>query len=103
MGRKRGESKPSGPDAGEFQDLEPPSGLRGITFEDGQNRYMMLRFAIEASEPPPSMTVAEREVLQLVLQGLSNAAIAKKRGTSSRTVANQIVSLFRKFGASSRL
>lgn len=48
------------------------------------------------------LTEAESEVLELVLQGLSNRAIAERRGTSRRTVANQIQSSFRKLGVSSR-
>lgn len=45
---------------------------------------------------------AEQEVVELVLAGLVNAEIARRRGTSARTVANQIASIFRKTGARSR-
>ena len=37
-----------------------------------------------------------------VLAGLANAAIARRRGTSARTVANQVASIFRKLGVQSR-
>lgn len=50
----------------------------------------------------PGLTPAEEAVLALVLDGHDNAAIAALRSTASRTVANQIASIFRKAGASSR-
>lgn len=40
--------------------------------------------------------------MELTLSGLSNAEVAKKRGTAVRTVANQLQSLFRKLGVNSR-
>jgi len=49
-----------------------------------------------------TLSDAERVVLQLVVAGKSNAAIAQSRGTSVRTVANQVASLLRKLGARSR-
>ncbi|MBL8950041.1 MAG: hypothetical protein JNK82_04650 [Myxococcaceae bacterium] len=45
---------------------------------------------------PPTFTQAEREVVLLVLEGLSNAEIAARRGRSERTVANQIAALLEK-------
>jgi DNA-binding NarL/FixJ family response regulator len=49
-----------------------------------------------------SLTRAERAVLDLVQQGLSNAAIAKARRRSVRTIANQVASILRKTNAWSR-
>ena len=43
-----------------------------------------------------ALTPAEREVVAFVACGLGNAAIAEKRGTSARTVANQLASVYRK-------
>ena len=48
------------------------------------------------------LTAAERDVLGRVVGGASNAAIARARRTSTRTVANQIAGLLRKLGADSR-
>jgi DNA-binding CsgD family transcriptional regulator len=42
-------------------------------------------------------------VAELALQGLSNDDIARARGTSTRTVANQLASAYRKLGIGSRL
>lgn len=49
-----------------------------------------------------ALTAAEREVVTLLLEHLSNAEIAERRGTSLRTVANQVASIFRKLGVQSR-
>jgi len=84
-------------------ELDAPAGLTAITFDDGQSRYVMLSFQLDGAEDCPPLTVAEREVLECVLDGQTNAAIAKKRGTAERTVANQVAALFEKFGVSSRL
>jgi DNA-binding CsgD family transcriptional regulator len=49
------------------------------------------------------LTRAERDVTGLLVAGLSNAEIARQRGSSPRTVANQVASIFEKLGVSSRL
>lgn len=48
------------------------------------------------------LTGAERDVLKLVRLGWQNAAIARERGCSERTVANQVAALLRKLDAPSR-
>jgi DNA-binding NarL/FixJ family response regulator len=48
------------------------------------------------------LTPAEREVAAAILEGKSNAAIARQRKSAVRTVANQVASLFRKLGVHSR-
>ncbi|MGH0037825.1 MAG: helix-turn-helix transcriptional regulator [Myxococcota bacterium] len=48
------------------------------------------------------LTEAEREAALLAVQGATNTAIAARRGTSERTVANQLASAFRKLGVHSR-
>ena len=55
-----------------------------------------------AESPPPALTSAERDVLARVVRGESNQAIAHARKTSVRTIANQVASLLRKCGATSR-
>lgn len=49
-----------------------------------------------------SLTTAERDVLELVAMGLTNAEIAQMRNRSARTIANQVASLLAKTGATSR-
>lgn len=48
------------------------------------------------------LTDAERDVASAVMRGLANAAIASARGTSTRTVANQVRKVFEKLGVHSR-
>jgi DNA-binding NarL/FixJ family response regulator len=55
-----------------------------------------------AVQPLPELSRAEQDVLERVVRGDSNAAIARARKTSVRTVANQVASLLRKTGAASR-
>lgn len=48
------------------------------------------------------LTAAETAVALLVARGLSNAQIARARGTSASTVANQLERVYRALGVSSR-
>jgi DNA-binding CsgD family transcriptional regulator len=48
------------------------------------------------------LTPGERQVVRLAAEGLSNAAIARRRGRSPRTVANQLAAAYRKLGITSR-
>ena len=49
-----------------------------------------------------SLTAAEREVAALILAGLDNRMIGRRRGTTERTTANQVGAVFRKLGVGSR-
>lgn len=68
----------------------------------GDDELAVLSFPVAEPELPSSVTSAEREVVAHLLDGLSNAEIAELRGTSVRTVANQVASIFRKLGVQSR-
>jgi DNA-binding CsgD family transcriptional regulator len=48
------------------------------------------------------LTKAEREVARMLVLGDTNAEIARRRGSSVHTVANQVASIFRKLGVSTR-
>lgn len=50
----------------------------------------------------PALTAAEREVVSMIRAGAGNSEIARSRGTSTRTVANQVASVLRKLGVYSR-
>jgi DNA-binding NarL/FixJ family response regulator len=54
------------------------------------------------SEPFPELTAREREVLDLLAAGLSNAAIAHRLGVASKTVANNVSSIFTKLQVADR-
>jgi DNA-binding CsgD family transcriptional regulator len=48
------------------------------------------------------LSQAEAGVAALLLEGKSNADIARARGTSVHTVANQVANIFKKLGVASR-
>ena len=52
---------------------------------------------------PDDLTNAEKDVAALLLEGLSNREVAKARGTSVRTVANQVAAIFRKLKVTARV
>ena len=52
--------------------------------------------------PPLRLTPGELQVIGLLLQGRRDAQIARARGTSERTVLNQLSSIFRKLGVKGR-
>jgi DNA-binding CsgD family transcriptional regulator len=51
---------------------------------------------------PATLSGAERAIVTGIADGKHVAAIARERGTSPRTVAHQLASIYRKLGASSR-
>ena len=84
----------------------PFSVPRGIRAERAAHRG---KPAVRVSFPVPkvnwseSLTSAEKDVADDILAGLPNVAIGRKRGSSVRTVVNQVASIFKKVGAHSRL
>jgi DNA-binding NarL/FixJ family response regulator len=50
-----------------------------------------------------SLTEREREIVTLIGEGLRNDDIARRLGTTSKTVKNQLTTIFEKLGVSSRL
>lgn len=77
---------------------KPPPSLVAYELEPGKVLFVH-------SIPRPTavgLTPAEEEVLALLLDGYDNASIAAARKTTPRTTANQVASIFRKLGVSSR-
>jgi DNA-binding CsgD family transcriptional regulator len=70
--------------------------------EVGGETLLVISFPIDEPHLSPQLTDAEAEVARLAIDGLSNAMIAARRGTSLRTVANQMASILRKLGVQSR-
>lgn len=74
--------------------LVAPRGLEAFRLGDDP-QIAILSWPIGAARTSaPALSRAESEVLQLLLEGLSNADIAARRGRSRRTIANQVVSIF---------
>jgi DNA-binding CsgD family transcriptional regulator len=67
-------------------------------------RFAGREFLVVSYEPnlPAELAPAEREIARAILAGKPNAEIARERGTSPRTVANQVASIFRRLGVGSR-
>jgi DNA-binding NarL/FixJ family response regulator len=67
----------------------------------------MLEWSIALPRPEAAvsecLTVSERGVVQLLAEGSNGSDIARLRGTTRRTVANQSSVLFRKLNVSGRL
>jgi DNA-binding NarL/FixJ family response regulator len=79
-----------------------PAGLRlESVSEDGES--LVVSFRVPAVDWSSLLTRTETEIAHEVLAGLSNAEIAKKRGTAVRTIANQVASIYRKLQVRSRL
>ncbi len=78
-----------------------PRDLRASVVQVGGGAYVLLSFARGAS-PADGLTSAERQVALAVLAGYSNAEIARLRGSSPRTIANQLASIYRTLGVRSR-
>jgi len=55
-----------------------------------------------AAEPFPELSSREREILDLIASGLSNAAIGHRLGVASKTVANNISTIFTKLRVADR-
>ena len=82
---------------------QAPAGLRAAKFQVGSETLAVLSFPVrDGAQLTEELSPAEHEVVGMLLQGHSNTAIAERRKTSPRTVANQVASIFRKLGVSSR-
>jgi DNA-binding CsgD family transcriptional regulator len=62
----------------------------------------ILSYPLPEPPPLPGLSSSERDVVDHILAGRSNAGIAARRGTSARTVANQVAMIFKKLGVGSR-
>ena len=67
----------------------------------GGERLVVISISVEADQLD-TLAKAELEVALDAIAGLSNRAIAAKRGRSARTIANQLASIYRKLGVGSR-
>lgn len=63
---------------------------------------VILRYRIPPRGSIPSLTRAERHVVELLTRGFCTKDIATERGTSLHTVNNQLAAIYRKFGVNTR-
>lgn len=74
-------------------------------FGSGIARRLINLFAQLNSKPPhpfPELTEREREVLELLARGMSNAEIASVLGISQKTVRNHVSNIFNKLQVADR-
>lgn len=83
--------------------LPPPRGLEVMYLAWNGESRILLTFPLPLPTWPAMLTPSEQEVARLIIDGASNAEIARQRGTSQRTVINQIAAIFRKVRVSSRV
>jgi DNA-binding NarL/FixJ family response regulator len=85
-----------------------PDDLMARTFRIGSEEYALFSFALPpedrrfAIQELDVLSSTERTIVSLALRGLSNAAIGRARGTTARTIANQLGVIYRKLGVGSR-
>jgi DNA-binding NarL/FixJ family response regulator len=71
-------------------------------FSDENRAFRVIATARPEARLAPVLSPAEFAVVRGLLEGRNYLEIAKKRGTSTRTVANQIAAAFRRLGVSGR-
>jgi len=81
----------------------PPPGIQAVRSAHRGKPAVLVSFPVPKVDWSGSLTAAEKDVANDILAGLPNEAIGKKRGSSVRTVVNQVASIFKKVGAHSRL
>jgi DNA-binding CsgD family transcriptional regulator len=89
-------------DCEEPPDAQVPGAVETRHLQLGGVELVVLSFAAVPDRLPADLSTAEREVLRWLLQGETNAQVAARRQTAVRTAANQVASIFRKIGVTSR-
>jgi DNA-binding NarL/FixJ family response regulator len=82
--------------------VPPPAGLEARRLSVDGEEFVVFSWNAARVLEKRSLTEAQRAVLDAVVRGESNRAIARARGVSERTIANQVATLLRKLGATSR-
>ncbi|MFJ9655748.1 MULTISPECIES: helix-turn-helix domain-containing protein [Streptomyces] len=105
------------PDKEEPCDHEISCSLRAL-LRDADEIIRLLQILVQERDPKPdsssaveselpnnrikSLTSREGEIFQLLVTGMSNRQIGRTLGIAERTVKNNLHSIYRKFGVSSR-
>jgi DNA-binding NarL/FixJ family response regulator len=80
-----------------------PWGLSASRAHWSGQDYLVFTYPAPFWPLPPCLTRAEQGIVLELVAGASQRAIARVRGTSVRTVANQVASIFRKLHVGSRV
>ena len=76
--------------------------MRVAEFRIGDMEFVVASYPAADASVLARLTKAERAVALLAAEGQHNREIARRRGSSERTVANQLASIFKKLGVASR-
>ncbi len=72
-----------------------------LNFED-EGEWVVVQLPSRAERRIAALRPSEQEVARGLISGKTNAEIAAERGTSARTIANQVAAIFRAYGVCSR-
>lgn len=84
------------------RDSEPESGPDDATELLLSRVGDVIVFSAPSLALPTVLSQSEQEVARALIVGYSNAEIARSRGTSTKTVANQLYAMYRKLGVGTR-
>ena len=82
--------------------LRPLVPIQSVVPVDGRPGVPSLDPGAEGRPPVPTLTAREREVLELLGEGLPNKLIARRLEISEKTVKSRLTSILRKLGFSNR-
>jgi DNA-binding NarL/FixJ family response regulator len=68
----------------------------------GQEEYLVLSYPLHRPRAFAELTRAEIDVAEGLLGGLTMRTLARRRGVTERTIANQTLRIYRKLGVTSR-
>lgn len=71
-------------------------------FTHESEELAVISYPIRRPSAYGALTAAETAVAEGIIAGLSMREVARQRGVSERTVGNQLASIYRKLGVSSR-
>jgi DNA-binding NarL/FixJ family response regulator len=74
--------------------------ITGFRLDDSE--YRVIGFPLRRPRAFAALTAAELAIAEGAIEGASTRALARARGVSERTVANQLASIYRKLGVYSR-
>ena len=77
-------------------------GLRKLGGDERKRAITVLSDVSMDAFDTRALTPAELEVLEMLIEGASNAEIARRRGRSVKTIANQVRAVFQRVGVGSR-
>jgi len=100
VGQRR--SRPTADQGGQVR-FHPPDGLTAYRVESGGSEFVVFEWSLPSiPRRQLSFTRTEQAVVELALDGLSNAEIADRRACSVHTIANELGAVYAKLGVHSR-